>query len=180
MENSRVLATLCLLSTVLMILGTELPVPVSAQHITRATAISPHAGRWEVHISLDHGFDAQSGKTLNNYVLLEVETGKRLEVADIRSTNDLTPSVVTLLLSPEVHLQTRQYYHLYVFHLVFAGKPSADPLESPVKFAGADKHQDLTQGRSFQPADGRDDANFYFSGEITRTKEKDFQGSVDA
>jgi hypothetical protein len=163
----------------LLVSGVGFVAPASAQRITRAAAVSPHADRWEIWVSLDRGFDAESGKDLGNYILLEVHSGKRLDFVDKNRTNDPTPSFVSLVLDPGVRLQPTHYYHLYILNLTFGGKPPSGPLQSPVKFGKTDKQGNVSQVRSLEAADGRDDANYYFSGEVTRTRGEDFQGSVD-
>jgi len=179
MKTFRLTRTHCLMTIAMFTLGLTLTSSAFGQNITRSVAVSPHGGQWEIRVSLDRGFDAESGKNLTNYVLLNVRDGKRLEFDGMRGTDVPTPSTVTLILNPQIHLDPSSYYHLYIFQLSFGGKPATDPLQSPIKFGTIDTRGQVNHGRSFEAADGRDDANFYFSGEITRTKGKDFQGSAD-
>lgn len=138
-------------------------------------------------------------KDPSNYYLLDVRHSRRIPIVYVYfNTGRATPNTVTLTVDPAVRLDGDGVYHLYVFNLRFietsgseisrAGLCPAKQLQRPVSVEaaaqptptpGAPDASEADEGLSLTAADGREDANFYASGEVTRPSGESFLGTVD-
>lgn len=138
-------------------------------------------------------------KDPSNYHLLDVSHSRRIPITYVFfNTGNATPNTVTLTVDPGVRLDDDGVYHLYVFNLRFietsgneisrSGLCPASQLQRTVSVVaaaqpppppGAPDASEADEGLSLTAADGREDANFYASGELTRSSGESFLGTVD-
>ncbi|HEX7176193.1 MAG TPA: hypothetical protein VF240_13105 [Pyrinomonadaceae bacterium] len=154
-----------------------------------------------VRANLNLDLERNPVKDPSNYHLLDVRNSRRIPIVYVYFRTDrLTPNAVTLTVDPSVRLDEGDgVYHLYAFNLRFistsgstitnSGLCPAKQLQRPVSVeaavqpapppTGKADDSESGEGLSLTAADGREDANFYVSGEVTRPSGESFFGTVD-
>jgi hypothetical protein len=177
--------------------------------VANAFQTAGNQNHWQISVGFDKSIslpkkeadfdnpELNPAKNPKNYSLIDVKNGQKIDITFIEIEKDEfyeqgeldanagLPGELIVFIDPSARLYPDRKYHLYVFDVIFEGKPAKEPPQKAVAFPtnnadlskaedqGAvktEKEDDAKDSLSFTAADGREDANIYLSGQIVAAK----------
>jgi hypothetical protein len=147
---------------------------------TATTNVTITAVGWQIEIGFSHTVDPTDSIASNEegkaqYRIFDVTSGQVVRVALSEGHKS------SLVLQTPEQLEPDHVYLVYILDLRFNGKQPTDLLQSEITVPETNAPQQSEHVRKkWVAADGRDDANIYLSGELTKAQGAKATGSVDA
>lgn len=191
---ARCAATLILVLCSALAVGAQGKVTVKnvdVRKVSEATATAP--ARWVIRVkfskTLDAG-DVAAALMPQNYSILDTASKRYVPVcgepdcapqlaAPTNTGRDEPANTVKFQVADNLNVLTKDQYYVLVSNLTFGGTPLGKNLLASLPVKDGTATTGGEEADKYDAAKDRDDANYYFTGEVTRASGTDFNGSAD-